>query len=113
MEKPLKKPGNPNFSSGPTAKRPGWNLAALGNAWLSRSHRAKGGKARLQAAQDWLRSNRKALEARCEARFYALHAAVSFREPLRGDPHGRGLANYRFAALAVLVTFVALYLVFR
>jgi hypothetical protein len=32
---------------------------------------------------------------------------------LRGDPHGRGLANYRFAALAVLVTFVALYLVFR
>ncbi len=36
-----------------------------------------------------------------------------WREPLRGDPHGRGLANYRFAALAVLVTFVALYLVFR
>jgi SSS family solute:Na+ symporter len=36
-----------------------------------------------------------------------------WRDPLRGDPHGRGLANYRFAALAVLVTFVALYLVFR
>jgi SSS family solute:Na+ symporter len=36
-----------------------------------------------------------------------------WRDPLRGDPHGRGLANYRFAALAVLVVFVALYLVFR
>ncbi len=50
MEKPTVKPGNPNFSSGPTAKRPGWNLNALANAWLSRSHRAKGGKARLQEA---------------------------------------------------------------
>ena len=36
-----------------------------------------------------------------------------WREPLRGDPHGRGLGNYRFAALAVLVVFVVLYLVFR
>ncbi len=36
-----------------------------------------------------------------------------WREPLRGDPHGRGLANYRFAAAAVLAVFVALYLVFR
>jgi solute:Na+ symporter, SSS family len=36
-----------------------------------------------------------------------------WREPLRGDPHGRGLANYRFAALAVLIVFVALYLAFR
>jgi len=36
-----------------------------------------------------------------------------WREPLRGDPHGRGLANYRFAAAAVLVVFLALYLVFR
>jgi phosphoserine aminotransferase len=50
VDKPLKKPSNPNFSSGPTAKRPGWNLNALGNAWLGRSHRAKGGKARLQEA---------------------------------------------------------------
>ncbi len=36
-----------------------------------------------------------------------------WREPLRGDPHGRGLANYRFAAAAVLAVFVVLYLVFR
>ena len=36
-----------------------------------------------------------------------------WREPLRGDPHGRGLANYRFATVAVLVVFVALYLAFR
>ena len=36
-----------------------------------------------------------------------------WREPLRGDPHGRGLGNYRFATAAVLVVFVVLYLAFR
>jgi SSS family solute:Na+ symporter len=36
-----------------------------------------------------------------------------WREPLRGDPHGRGFANYRVASVAVLVTFAALYWVFR
>jgi SSS family solute:Na+ symporter len=36
-----------------------------------------------------------------------------WREPLRGDPHGHGLANYRVATLAVLVVFVVLYLIFR
>jgi solute:Na+ symporter, SSS family len=35
-----------------------------------------------------------------------------WREPLRGEAHGRGLGNYRLAAGAVLVTFVVLYLVF-
>lgn len=50
MDKPTKKPANPYFSSGPTAKRPGWSLNNLANAWLGRSHRAKGGKARLQEA---------------------------------------------------------------
>ncbi len=45
--KPGKKPENPSFSSGPCAKRPGWNLAALENACLGRSHRSTEGKARL------------------------------------------------------------------
>ena len=41
------RPENPSFSSGPCAKRPGWNLAALENACLGRSHRSTEGKARL------------------------------------------------------------------
>tara|TARA_B100001245_G_scaffold218470_1_gene187666 strand:- start:138 stop:1295 length:1158 start_codon:yes stop_codon:yes gene_type:complete len=45
--KPGKRPENPSFSSGPCAKRPGWNLAALENACLGRSHRSTAGKARL------------------------------------------------------------------
>lgn len=36
-----------------------------------------------------------------------------WREPLRGEAHGRGLGNYRLASLAVLVTFVVLYVIFR
>ena len=45
--RPATRPGNPCFSSGPCAKRPGWSLDALGGASLGRSHRAKGGKAKL------------------------------------------------------------------
>jgi phosphoserine aminotransferase len=41
---------NRNFSSGPCAKRPGWSLEALSNAFLGRSHRAKEGKVRLKRA---------------------------------------------------------------
>jgi solute:Na+ symporter, SSS family len=36
-----------------------------------------------------------------------------WREPLRGEAHGRGLGNYRLATVAVLATFVLLYVVFR
>ena len=46
---PGRRPGNPCFSSGPCAKRPGWTLAALGDAALARSHRSKPGKAKLAA----------------------------------------------------------------
>jgi len=52
MSKPSVKPNNPNFSSGPCAKRPGWSLAGLEDAWLSRSHRAAGGKAKLKEVID-------------------------------------------------------------
>jgi len=44
------RPANPNFSSGPCAKRPGWSLEALKDAALGRSHRAKIGKAKLARA---------------------------------------------------------------
>jgi len=50
--KPAKRPERIEFSSGPCAKRPGWSLANLSNAFLGRSHRAKEGKARLKLAID-------------------------------------------------------------
>ena len=50
LPKPDLRPANPNFSSGPCAKRPGWSLEALRDAPLGRSHRAKIGKARLERA---------------------------------------------------------------
>jgi phosphoserine aminotransferase len=52
LEKPTRRPENPNFSSGPCAKRPGFSLAALEGALLGRSHRAKEGKARLKEVID-------------------------------------------------------------
>jgi phosphoserine aminotransferase len=47
VTKPDLRPQNPNFSSGPCAKRPGFTLDALSGAMLGRSHRAKEPKARL------------------------------------------------------------------
>ena len=52
---PALRPANPNFSSGPCAKRPGWSLEALGDAALGRSHRAKIGKQKLKQAIDLTR----------------------------------------------------------
>jgi len=45
--KPLSRPANPNFSSGPCAKRPGWTPAVLEGCPTGRSHRSAVGKARL------------------------------------------------------------------
>src|SRR6185437_1276728 len=48
--KPASRPLVPHFSSGPCAKRPGWNAQNLKDAALGRSHRAKVGKAKLKLA---------------------------------------------------------------
>jgi phosphoserine aminotransferase len=54
--KPGLRPARPEFSSGPCAKRPGWNPENLSNAVLGRSHRSKLGKARLKEAIDRTRA---------------------------------------------------------
>ena len=55
VAKPDVRPGNPNFSSGPCAKRPGWTVEALAGALVGRSHRAKPAKARIKRAIDLTR----------------------------------------------------------
>jgi phosphoserine aminotransferase len=50
IDRPAAKPANPCFSSGPTAKWPGFSPKILSTAVLGRSHRAKPGKERLLAA---------------------------------------------------------------
>ena len=52
---PAVRPANTHFSSGPCAKRPGWNPAVLADAALGRSHRAKVGKSKLKLAIDLTR----------------------------------------------------------
>ena len=50
LAKPSSKPSNPNFSSGPCAKRPGWELSVLKNTPIGRSHRSKECKDKLNQA---------------------------------------------------------------
>jgi phosphoserine aminotransferase len=52
LDKPARRPQNPNFSCGPCAKRPGWTPDALASALLGRSHRSAAGLARLKLAID-------------------------------------------------------------
>ncbi len=49
-QKPLLRPANPRFSSGPCTKHPGWSLDALKGALLGRYHRQPESKARLELA---------------------------------------------------------------
>ena len=55
VAKPASRPTVPHFSSGPCAKRPGWNPQNLKDAALGRSHRAKIGKTKLKLAIDLTR----------------------------------------------------------
>ena len=50
--KPTVKPNNPNYSSGPCAKHPGFSLEELRDAPFGRSHRSKLGKGKLAEAID-------------------------------------------------------------
>lgn len=52
MRAPNVKPQNPNFSSGPCAKRPGWSVQALQDALTGRSHRSGPGKEKLKQVID-------------------------------------------------------------
>jgi len=52
MTKPSQKPACPNFSSGPCAKRPGYDVKNLNTQVLGRSHRSKLGKDRLKLCID-------------------------------------------------------------
>ncbi|MDE3015820.1 MAG: phosphoserine transaminase [Pseudomonadota bacterium] len=52
MPKPISRPRNPCFSSGPCAKRPGWSTDLLRGAAVGLSHRGKRGKAKLAEVID-------------------------------------------------------------
>ena len=52
LNKPADKPSNPNFSSGPCAKRPEWNISLLKNSIVGRSHRSKEAKSKLKLVID-------------------------------------------------------------
>jgi len=52
MQKPINKPSNPNFSSGPCAKRPGWKIENLIKANTGRSHRSGEAKSKLKHVID-------------------------------------------------------------
>jgi phosphoserine aminotransferase len=52
---PAARPVRPNFSCGPCAKHPGWQLQSLHGTPFGRSHRSKAGKAKLKLAIDLTR----------------------------------------------------------
>ena len=52
VEYPSVKPNNPNFSSGPCSKRPGYQLESLDVETLGRSHRSSVGKSALRSVCD-------------------------------------------------------------
>lgn len=52
VPQPELRPNCPNFSSGPTAKHPGWSLDNINTIAMGRSHRSATGKGRLKYAID-------------------------------------------------------------
>ena len=50
--RPTTRPARPHFSSGPCAKRPGWETSRLDGALVGRSHRAAPAKARIQEVSE-------------------------------------------------------------
>ncbi len=72
IEKPAVRPANPRFSTGPTAKRPGWSPEILRNALVGRGHRSKPAKARLKRAID---ETRRLLEVPAEHRIAIVPAS--------------------------------------
>ena len=54
--KPTVKPNNPNFSSGPCSKHPGYSLDELQGTPFGRSHRGDIGKAKLAESIDRTRN---------------------------------------------------------
>ncbi|PCI40438.1 MAG: phosphoserine transaminase [Rhodospirillaceae bacterium] len=56
VSKPDQRPNNPNFSSGPCAKRPGWTVDALSDVLDGRSHRSGPGKKKLAEVIDRTRA---------------------------------------------------------
>ena len=50
--RPRQRPSDPNFSSGPCRKRPGWTPGALAGALVGRSHRSAPGAQRLKRVID-------------------------------------------------------------
>ncbi|XDZ66250.1 phosphoserine transaminase [Alphaproteobacteria bacterium LSUCC0684] len=55
LPRPLVRPRNTHFSSGPTSKRPEWSLQALEKACLGRSHRSSEGKEKLNTCITMMR----------------------------------------------------------
>ena len=58
MNLPSIKPNNPNFSSGPCAKRPDWSIINLKDSLLGRSHRAAECKLKLKEVITLSKSHR-------------------------------------------------------
>jgi phosphoserine aminotransferase len=54
--KPVRRPDNPRFSSGPCTKHKGWSLDALSGALLGRNHRQADTKGRIAEALDRTRA---------------------------------------------------------
>src|SRR3981189_1265485 len=96
VAKPASRPNVPHFSSGPCAKRPGWNPQNLKDAALGRYHRGEIGKAVLQLAVQLTRETgavEMALWALRGARPVTTISWASVRESWVGDTVKKGRLN--------------------